>query len=248
MRLLERAIKKSGGRGVVDSRIAVYDTQASPPRLIKIQADSWSDLIESLATTTYRECQQKGSSFSYVVLREIIENLVHADFLEVVISVLDDGNTIRISDQGPGVTDTSRAFEPGFTTATRDMKRYIRGVGSGLPVVKELMTFSGGRVEINDNLGSGTVVTLFLGARKDVSPEPSLSKRQISVLSLVTELGSAGPSDISKEIKIGLSTVHRELIYLEEVGLVTSNEQGKRCCTQRGLSFLNKAVAPRGER
>ncbi len=231
----------------MDGRIAVYDTQTSPPRLIKVKADSWSDLIENLATTTYRECQQKGSSFSFVVLREIIENLVHADFLEVVISVLDDGNTIRISDQGPGVTDTAQAFEPGFTTATRDMKRYIRGVGSGLPVVKEIMTFSGGRVEIKDNLNSGTVVTLYLGAKKDFSPGPSLSKRQMSVLSLVTELGSAGPSDISREVGAGLSTVHRELIYLEEIGLVTSSDQGKRCCTQRGLSFLNKAVSPGGE-
>ena len=243
MKLLERASKGSENKNRVRGRIAVYDTQKAPPRLIKIDEGSCADLIESLATTTYRECQQKGSSFPYVVLRETIENLIHANFAEIVVSVLDNGNTVRVTDQGPGVEDVHRAFEPGFTTATHEMKRYIRGVGSGLPVIKEIMTFSGGRVEIGKNLGCGTVVTLRLPREKS-SPEPSLSKRQASILSLVTELGSAGPSDVSRELGAGLSTVHRELTLLEEKGLLKSNEQGKRYCTQKGLSCLNKTVAP----
>ena len=54
----------------------------------------------------------------YSVIQELIENLLHAYFRDVVITILDNGQTIRISDHGPGVDDKDRAFQPGFTTAT----------------------------------------------------------------------------------------------------------------------------------
>ncbi|GAG73600.1 unnamed protein product, partial [marine sediment metagenome] len=88
----------------------------------------------------------------YVVIKEIVENLIHANFNEVVVSIYKDGNVIRISDQGPGITDKKKAILPGFTTAKEDMKRYIRGVGSGLPIAKESIELSGGSMNIDDNL------------------------------------------------------------------------------------------------
>lgn len=237
----QRATSPSG-------RIAVYDTATAPPRLLKLEASSWLDLIERLTTAAYKECQQKGVSFPYVVLREVIENLIHADFKEVVVSILDDGRVVRISDQGPGITNKELAFEPGFTTATSQMKKSIRGVGSGLPVVREVMGFSGGNAEVKDNIGPGTVITLYLAktevgrTRRAHTP----SRRQVAILSLITELGSAGPSEISKELGVGLSTVHRELICLEEVGLLKSNGQGKRLATNDGLKCLNTTVSEGG--
>ena len=38
-----------------------------------------------------------------MVIREIVENFVHAHFAEPIISILDGGDTIRFADQGPGI-------------------------------------------------------------------------------------------------------------------------------------------------
>ena len=53
-----------------------------------------------------------------------------------------------------------KAQLPGFTSAIEPMKHYIRGVGSGLPIVKEYLDFSHGTISIEDNLGTGAVVTI----------------------------------------------------------------------------------------
>lgn len=249
MGLLERVGKKiindSGAPQEKSGRIAVYDLPTAPPRMVPVAAASWSGLIEKMTTQTYRECQNKGVSFPYVVLREVIENLIHASFKEIVVSILDEGQTIRVTDQGPGIEDKRRAFEPGFTTATSLMKDYIRGVGSGLPVVKEIMTFSGGHIEIRDNLGTGTVVTLLLKNKRDEQESISLTRRQVTILSLITELEAAGPSYVSKELGLSLSTVHRDLICLEDLGLLKSSGQGKRFCTAKGIGHLNKTATER---
>ena len=78
------------------------------------------------------------------MFRELIENLVHASFAGVVITILDGGNTLRVSDQGPGIPDKEAALRPGFTSADADAKRYIRGVGSGFSVVSETLAGLGG--------------------------------------------------------------------------------------------------------
>ncbi|GAH21925.1 unnamed protein product, partial [marine sediment metagenome] len=43
------------------------------------------------------------------------------------------------------------------------MKEYIRGVGSGFPIIKETITFSGGSIDVKDNIKRGTVISLKLG-------------------------------------------------------------------------------------
>jgi DNA-binding transcriptional ArsR family regulator len=128
------------------------------------------------------------------------------------------------------------------------MKAYIRGVGSGLPIVKECLGFSGGSVDIQDNLGRGTVITLRVEQRRDApgseQNEPStrvprLSDRQKQVLSLVMELGTAGPSVVARELSVGLSTAYRDLASLEELGLIVADESGKRALTEQGVAFLD---------
>jgi hypothetical protein len=104
-----------------------------------------------------------GGRVPYSVINELVENYVHADFRGPVVSILDAGNTIRFSDQGPGIKDKEKAVEPGYTTASVDMKRYIRGVGSGLPLVRDSLSLNDGSLRIDDNLGSGTVVTVSVG-------------------------------------------------------------------------------------
>lgn len=240
------------------ARIAVYDSQAAAPRIEDITTTSPLELIEVLSTKTYMLARDHGGSIPYTVIREIVENLLHANLNEVVVSILDNGSVLRFTDQGPGIPDKDRALMPGFTTATYCIKRFIRGVGSGLPIVREFLANQGGRLSIEDNLGSGTVVTLYAaGGNSPSSPRhdslssdsnhehaelffPRLTTRQKKVLSLILELGEVGPTLVSKELSVGLSTAHRDLAYLEAHGLISSDETGKRELTEIGALYLDK--------
>lgn len=77
-------------------------------------------------------------------------------------SILDAGSTIRFTDQGPGIKNKDKAQLPGFSSAIEPMKDYIRGVGSGLPIVRDYLEFSHGTITIEDNMGQGSVVTISL--------------------------------------------------------------------------------------
>jgi hypothetical protein len=132
------------------------------------------DFIESIAAKTYDFAQQQGGSLPYSVIREIAENFIHAHFLECTVSILNSGNTIHFSDQGPGIEKKHLVQQPGITSATATMKRFIRGVGSGFPLVKEYLEYRNGFLTINDNAQDGTVVTLSIqpDERPKVSPAP----------------------------------------------------------------------------
>ena len=240
-------------------RLAVYDSLTSAPRVTDLSASDVEELINILSTKTYQLSQEKGGVFPFTVIKEIVENLIHAYFKEAVITILDNGKTIRFSDQGPGIKNKDRAFMPGFSTATAAMKQVIRGVGSGLPIVKETLSLSGGDISVEENLNQGTVVTLTMPndffveeqAREHAKniDEPSLllkpvklNKRQKRVLFLVTELGEAGPSKIADELDVSLSTAYRDLTYLENVNLIKSDEQGKRSLTTEGIEHLDKIL------
>ncbi|HEY4695898.1 MAG TPA: ATP-binding protein [Candidatus Hydromicrobium sp.] len=145
-------------------RIAVYDNMRSIPRIIDLSFNNINNFINETSQKTYNLSHEIGGKIPYTIIREIIENLIHADFKEVVITVLDSGNHIIVTDQGPGIEDKEKAFLPGYTSATSKMKEYIRGVGSGFPIVKETITFSGGSIDVKDNIRKGTVISLKLGS------------------------------------------------------------------------------------
>jgi DNA-binding transcriptional ArsR family regulator len=249
----ERSLASPARQGTVTitpahagARIAIYDSLAAAPRVEEVDAGDLGEAIEKVASRTYNLARERGGGVPYTIIREIAENLIHAGFTEVVVTILDEGNTVRFADQGPGIADKTRVFLPGFSTATADMKQHIKGVGSGLPIVKECLSFAGGTVEIDDNLGRGTVVTLRVAPRpKEVEVvEPAtvrvrLSDRQKQVLSLVMELGSAGPSAVARELAVGLSTAYRDLASLEDAGLIVADESGKRELTERGVTLLD---------
>ena len=229
------------------ARIAVYDGLIAAPRVEELLADDLGAAIEQLASRTYNLARERGGSIPYTIIREVSENLIHAGFREVVVTILEDGALIRFADQGPGISDKEKVFLPGFSTATADMKRIIRGVGSGLPIVRETLAFAGGTIEIDDNLGSGTVVTLKSAAPLDHPQEneptpavPRLSDRQKHALSIVLERGSVGPSVLAKEIGVSLATAHRELIFLEDAGLIVADQTGKRALTEHGIACLER--------
>jgi len=230
------------------ARIAVYDTLAAAPRVEEIVAETLGDAVEQLASRTYNIARERGGAIPYTIIREVSENLIHAGFREVVVTILDGGATVRFADQGPGIPDKEKVFQPGFSTATAAMKQIIRGVGSGLPIVRETLTFAGGTIELEDNLGSGTVVTLRSATPEETSSDaiadapgvPALTDRQKQALSIILELGSVGPSALSRELDVGVATAYRDLAFLEEAGLIAGDETGKRTLTVYGVTCLER--------
>lgn len=120
---------------------------------------------------------------------------------------------------------------PGFSSATDPMKRYIRGVGSGLPLVKEYLSFKHGRITIEDNLKSGAVVTISVNPEEDRRPIsqrkrnaiiPPLTDREKDVLYLFMQEHTLRLTDIKDELGLSPSTVHRILAKLEEQGIIES--------------------------
>ena len=234
--------------GLEAPRIAIYDTLTSPPRVIAIEEEDLPALIASLAEKTYHYCREQGGQVPYSVIQELIENLLHAYFRDVVITILDNGQTIRISDHGPGVDDKDRAFQPGFTTATGYQRQIIRGVGSGLPLARESLQFLRGILTVEDNLGGGAVFTIKMPSAAEAPPaaagvpEVKLTTRQTKVLVLLMELGSAGPTAIAKELGFSPATVFRELVVLQDMGLIHSLGDGKRALREEGLRLLESIL------
>ena len=148
------------------ARIAVYDDMLSTPRVIVIEPKDVRTYLEETTNTVYQCMKEQGGHISLMVIREIVENFIHAHFAEPIISILDGGDTIRFADQGPGIDDKERAFDFGVTSANSNMKRYIRGTGAGFPMVQEYLENAGGAVSIEDNMGNGTVVTVSLNPKR----------------------------------------------------------------------------------
>lgn len=148
------------------ARIAVYDDMLSTPRVIVIEPQDIRTYLEETTNTVYQCMKEQGGHISLMVIREIVENFIHAHFAEPIISILDGGETIRFADQGPGIDDKERAFDFGVTSANSKMKRYIRGTGAGFPMVQEYLENAGGAISIEDNMGNGTVVTVSLDPKR----------------------------------------------------------------------------------
>lgn len=273
----------------ISGRIAIYDNMKSIPRIIDFSYGSIRGFLDEVPQKTYHFSHELGGKIPYTIIKEVVENLIHADFNEVIITIMQNGNHIVVSDQGPGIIEKEKALLPGYTSATKSMKKYIRGVGSGLPIVKETIFFSGGSVDIADNIQKGTVVSLRIDnenvintvlaqgdrgglsfvrpgdiliketkqdaeqktnahvPKKDKTVEKQagedfdnlkLSLRQIKILSLVLELDETGPSKIAKELGFSLSTSYRDLISLEEAGLLRMTGSGKRQLTDMGKKYL----------
>lgn len=150
------------------ARIAVYDDTAAAPRVVVVDPTDVRSYLEEITAQVTSLSHEQGGTIPFTVIREIVENLIHAYFIEPTISILDGGNTIRFSDQGPGIREKSRALEYGTSTATEEMKHYIRGVGSGLPYVQQYMNSKGGTLLIEDNLTQGTVVTISTKPQREI--------------------------------------------------------------------------------
>lgn len=227
------------------ARVAVYDDMRMAPHVIEIQPAPTADYIEHLATCIDEQKRRLGGKIPYSAIREVSENFIHARFSEVVVSIMDEGNTIRFCDQGPGISNKEKAQLPGFTSAIEPMKRYIRGVGSGLPLVKEYLDLSNGHITIEDNLQSGAVVTISL--KSDPAPlpvsappritrvaVPPLSERERLALAAFSNEGALGVKELSDIAGLPVSSTYALMGKLEEHNLIEKTINKKRILTEYG--------------
>src|SRR4030065_558816 len=238
----------NGNIGKIPARIAVYDNMRSIPRIVDLNYNNIPDFINETSQKTYNLSHEIGGRIPYTIIKEMIENLIHAEFKEVVITILERGDHIIITDQGPGIEDKEKAFLPGYTSATTKMKEYIRGVGSGFPIVKKTITFSGGSIDVKDNIRKGTVISLKLGQPEKIEHIKETEIKTIDGVPAVIpgEDKKIITDDIDKFDHKVLSDRQKKILFvileLEEAGPSTiASELGFSLSTSyRELIYLEK--------
>jgi hypothetical protein len=248
-----------GPETCLSARLAIYRDGGPEPKVEEVQGTGPEELIHRLCTAIERVIRDQGTILPQPAVRALIENLVHARFQSPTVSVLDGGRTIRVADRGPGIADKRRAVEPGYSSAGEAERRIIAGVGAGLGVAARLVEEGGGRLEISDNLGGGTVVTLeFAGTGSDprsglARPRPTglrrshppadgpseLSDNGKRVLLLLAELGDSGLNTICDELRIPADAVRSEVDSLRRLGLLDPADLAHLVLTPAGLSYLD---------
>ena len=214
------------------ARIAVYDDAAAAPRVVVIDPTDVRSYLEEITSEVNRLAREQGGSIPFMVIREIVENFIHAYFVAPTISILDGGNTIRFSDQGPGIKEKERALEYGTTSATEEMKQFIRGVGSGLPYVNQYMIDKGGSLTIEDNIATGVIVTISTHALPaQIHQEEMFSGRASMILEYLTDHNQVGPTELCRAYGYSAPTWSRELAGLEAQGVLTKGAQKYRLTT-----------------
>src|ERR687884_2037169 len=127
--------EKNVGDAGISIKVAVYP-KSGEPEVSEVSAASPRAASSKFSKLVMEKVQASGGRVPEEALRELIENLIHAEFRGVVISVLEDGNVVRVSDKGPGIEHKQRAFEFGFSGAAPEAAQQIRGVGAGLGIAR----------------------------------------------------------------------------------------------------------------
>jgi len=213
-------------------RIAIHTDALEPPLVDDVRHSDPATLVEEVFVRT-TAC----TALPALVVREIVENLVHARFAGATVTVLDGGQTVRVSDSGPGIADLSLAFAPGYSTAGDEERRVIRGVGSGLPLAADLMAAHGGRIDVSPNLRGGTVVTMSAPVAVRAA-RTSLAETARRLLALLTETGPSDALALAAELETPLAECGRELVVLEHRGLVARDASGTRSLTPSGSKLV----------
>lgn len=255
---------REAGEAAVRIRVAVYP-RGGEPEVSEVSAAGPRAAGVKFTRLVMEKVEEAGGRVPGEAVREVVENLIHAGYKGVVISVLDGGDVVRVSDKGPGIAHKERAFEFGFSGAGPETIGEIRGVGAGLGMARAAAEKVGGTVTVEDNIGGGTVATVsVVGAAEkgqgegtsgpaaapavvqrrypDAVPRMNISERQEKVLITVLENGEVGPSTVAERLEISVSTAYRDLSVLEEHGLLAGADSGKRQVTPLGRDLVEAIV------
>ena len=131
------------------------------------------------------EGQLPSLALDPVALHEIVANLVDNALkystpgAPVVVDarIVDDSLTIRVSDQGTGISpgDLPRIFDR-FTQLDQSSTRTHGGVGLGLHLVRELTRRFGGEVAVDSVVDRGTTFTVTIPVPASVPQDPHHSE------------------------------------------------------------------------
>ena len=111
---------------------------------------------------------------------DIVQNSIRAEATKVEIKVTEDQEkdslVIEITDNGSGMDEAAlaRVRDPFFTSRT------VRKVGLGIPLLQQNAERTGGKIEINSNIGKGTICLVY-----PFSSGPSPSRRHSGNCQLV---------------------------------------------------------------
>lgn len=239
--------------------IALYIHPLEAPTLIKIPFQgSIKDYLSRINASVMSTLTSLDAPYTSEVISEMVANFIHADFQQPSIIITDEGRTLIFTDKGSGLSVyKDKALKLGFSCASAQQKKYIRGLGVGLALVTSFIKDHKGTFSLDDNLEKGTVATLSI-PKESLKKEPGflqttditdsiednntpyyhLSQRQKLVLKLVGKAPGIGPSTVSDLLDIALSTAYRDLIHLEAIALIAAQD-GKRALTQQGRNYLN---------
>jgi anti-sigma regulatory factor (Ser/Thr protein kinase) len=82
--------------------------------------------------------------------------VIHSDGGRMILDVGPDQVEITVEDHGPGIADIERAMQPGFSTATDDIREMGFGAGMGLPNMRACAD----ELEVTSTPGAGTKVKM----------------------------------------------------------------------------------------
>ncbi|MDD3718235.1 MAG: ATP-binding protein [Actinomycetota bacterium] len=217
--------------------------------VLDVGGEDFPEFADNLVSLVAQALDERGLDVPVVALREVVDNIVHALPCSVSVVVEPGLGNIFVSDTGGGIPRLDLAFELGYSTASDVHRAYIRGVGVGLYLAREDLRSRGGELLIASDPGSGTYVQLILSrsapslAPGGGGPQIRLTQRQNNILFLLSEGEHLGPSQVSAELNIGVSTAHRDLIKLQDFGLIYVNQSGKRFLSELGRSYLQSLLS-----
>jgi PAS domain S-box-containing protein len=142
-----------------------------------------SRVVDEIAAELRPEAEQKGLSlkvsvpaeqltvpsdadFLRVILRNLIGNAIkfaNRGAIEVALSFDTNEYRISVQDTGPGIAaeDQARIFEP-FERVESLENKHVSGFGLGLAACKRLVEALGGRIELESELGAGSLFRIVL--------------------------------------------------------------------------------------
>ena len=87
--------------------------------------------------------------------------VIHANGGKAIADVYVDRVVVKLTDSGKGIANVEQAMQPGFSTASEEVRRLGFGAGMGLPnMVRYTDEF-----EIKSEVGKGTEITLTVRFR-----------------------------------------------------------------------------------